>query len=488
MRLPNFSLALAASLVCALLGAASHGAAQTPRAATDRPNIVVIFTDDQGYGDVGVYGHPTIRTPNLDRMAAEGLKFTQFYSSAPVCTPSRAGLLTGRLPVRSGMVGAAGGVLHPFSSGGLPASEVTMAEALKERGYATGMVGKWHLGHLPEYLPTRNGFDSWLGIPYSNDMDRVTGADYNADIRNPDLPIGAYQVPLMRGERIVERPADQTTITRRYTEEAVQFIRNNRERPFFLYLAHAMPHLPLFASDAFRGKSPRGLYGDVMEELDWSVGQVLQTLRELDLDERTLVVFTSDNGPWTVFGLGGGSAGPLRGGKGGTWEGGMRVPGIAWWPGTIAPGRTTTALASNLDVFPTAIELAGGTMPGDREIDGVSLVPLLRGRAEQARDVVHYYQGSQLYALRKGPWKIHFTVPGGQGAAATGATPPRVPQLYHLDHDPSEQFDVAAAHPEVVAELQREAERHRATVKPVTDQLARPRIPTTLEEARTSAR
>jgi arylsulfatase A-like enzyme len=392
--------------------------------------------------------------------------------------------MTGRLPVRSGMAGAAGGVLHPFSSGGLPQSEITIAEALKERGYATGMVGKWHLGHLPQFLPTRNGFDSWLGIPYSNDMDRVGGGDYTADIRNPELPIERYQVPLMRDERIVERPADQTTITRRYTEEAVQFIRSNRERPFFLYLAHAMPHLPLFASDSFRGKSPRGLYGDVMEELDWSVGQVLQALRELDLDERTLVVFTSDNGPWTIFGLGGGSAGLLRGGKGSTWEGGVRVPGIAWWPGTIAPGRVTTALASNLDLFPTAMEISGGAIPRDREIDGVSLMPVLRGQREQVRELLPYYQGSQLVAIRKGPWKVHFTVPAAQGAAPAGATPPKVPQLYNLDQDPSEQLDEAARHPEIVADLQREAERHRATVKPGPSQLELPRVPTTLEQGR----
>jgi arylsulfatase A len=484
MRPPTISRLTVLLLACAALTGPGEGGAQQPaRGRANRPNVIVIFTDDQGYGDLGAYGHPTIRTPNLDRMAAEGLKFTQFYASAPVCTPSRAGLMTGRLPVRSGMAGGAGGVLHPFSSGGLPQSEITIAEALKAQGYATGMVGKWHLGHLPQYLPTRNGFDSWLGIPYSNDMDRVGGAaEYVADIRNPDLPIERYQVPLMRDEQIIERPADQNTITRRYTQEAVRFIRTNRGRPFFLYLAHAMPHLPLFASDAFRGKSPRGLYGDVIEELDWSVGQVLQTLRELDLDERTLVIFTSDNGPWTIFGLGGGSAGLLRGGKGSTWEGGVRVPAIAWWPGTIAPRRVTTALASNMDVFPTAMELTGGTMPRDREIDGVSLMPVLRGQREQVREVLYYYQGSQLYAIRKGPWKAHLTVPAGQGAASAGATPPKVPQLYDLDADPSEQFDVAAQHPEVIAELQREAERHRATVKSVPSQLDLPRIPTTLEQ------
>lgn len=476
-----FSLLLAcAGWAVAYPGSAQEGGAGRP----DRPNVVVIFTDDQGYGDVGAYGHPTIRTPNLDRMVAEGLKFTQFYASAPVCTPSRAGLLTGRYAVRSGMTDSTGGVLHPTSPGGLPQSEVTLAEALRGRGYATAAIGKWHLGHLPQHLPQHHGFDSYFGIPYSNDMDLATGRPWQVEIRNPALPFEAYQVPLMRNDKIVERPADQRTLTRRYTEEAVRFIREHRQRPFFLYLAHSMPHLPLFASEAFRGRSPRGLYGDVIEETDWSVGQVLQTLRDLDLDERTLVIFTSDNGPWVVFGLGGGSAGPLRDGKGTTWEGGVRVPGIAWWPGTIAPLRTTTALATNLDIFPTAVELAGGTMPRDREIDGTSLVPLLRGEREQVREVVHYYQGSNLFAIRKGPWKAHFAIRGQQPAAAgAGAARLTVLQLYNLEHDPAEAFEVAAQHPEVVADLQREAERHRATVKPVRSQLTLPRIPSTLQQS-----
>src|SRR5690606_21781151 len=264
------------------------GLAVAPAAAQDRPpNVIVIFTDDLGYGDLGVYGHPTIRTPRLDRMAAEGMKFTQFYAAASVCTPSRAGLLTGRLPVRSGMASDQRRVLFPDSRLGLPPEEVTLAEALRERGYATAAIGKWHLGHLPEFLPTSHGFDRYFGIPYSNDMDRVGGPPGQEAFREPKIEY--WNVPLMRDTESIERPANQHTITRRYTEEALRFIRENQEQPFFLYLAHSLPHVPLFVSEGFEGVSPRGLYGDVVEEIDWSVGAVLDGLREMGLQERTLV-------------------------------------------------------------------------------------------------------------------------------------------------------------------------------------------------------
>ncbi|MBN1909133.1 MAG: sulfatase, partial [Pirellulales bacterium] len=263
-----------------------------------RPNVVIFFADDLGYGDLGCYGHPTISTPNLDRMAAEGQRWTQFYVAASMCTPSRAGLLTGRLPIRSGMCSLKRHVLYPNSAGGLPADEITLAEALKDAGYTTGMVGKWHLGHLPKYLPTTQGFDSFFGLPYSNDMRPTT---------------------LMRGTEVIENPADQNTLTKRYTKEAIQFIEKNRDKPFFLYFAHTFPHTPLHRSEKFADRSRRGLFGDVVEELDDSVGQVLDTLRRLGLDKRTLVVFTSDNGPWLPRKLDGGSAGLLRGGKGSTW-------------------------------------------------------------------------------------------------------------------------------------------------------------------------
>ncbi|MCX8037656.1 MAG: sulfatase [Candidatus Sumerlaeia bacterium] len=411
------------------------------------PNLVIIFADDLGYGDLGCYGHPTIRTPNLDRMAAEGMKLTQFYSAAPVCTPSRAALLTGRLPIRNGMAARNPRVLMPKSSGGLPAEEITIAQALKTKGYATCCIGKWHLGHLPQYLPTRRGFDSYFGIPYSNDM---------------------KPTPLMRDEETIEEPAEQATLTRRYTDAALKFIRQNKDKPFFLYFAHTFPHTPLFASESFKGKSPRGLYGDVVEELDWSVGQVLATLRELKLAENTLVLFTSDNGPWLIRRLQGGSAGLLREGKGSTWEGGMREPCIAWWPGKIQANTVSHELASTMDFFNTALELAGVPVPTDRQIDGVSLAPILFGTGPGRRTMMFFYRDDELYAVRKGPWKLHLITEAGYNDKPVKHDPPL---LFHLEHDPSEQWDVAKENPEVVADLLREVEKHRAGVKPVPCQL-----------------
>jgi arylsulfatase A-like enzyme len=440
-----------------------------PSDADDQPNLVIIFADDLGYGDVGVYGHPTIHTPHLDRMAAQGMRFTQFYTAASVCTPSRAALLTGRLPVRSGMASDGRRVLFPDSKLGLPSDEITLAEVLKEQGYATAAIGKWHLGHLPPYLPTRHGFDLYYGIPYSNDMDRVVGGEWQEVFWEPKVEY--WNVPLMRGEEIIERPADQRTITKRYTEEAVRFIRTHKDEPFFVYLAHSMPHVPLFRSDAFAGASRRGLYGDVIEEIDWSVGQVLDALREEGLAERTLVFFTSDNGPWLVFDTHGGSAGLLHGGKGMTWEGGMRVPGLAWWPGTIAPNSVNAAVTSTMDLFPTALAMTGRALPGDRAIDGRDLLPMLTGASpEPVRDVYFYYRGATLYAARKGPWKAHFItewayLPDNQ---RTEHDPPR---LFHLERDPSEQYDVAAEHPEVIADILNEVERHRADLEPGPSQL-----------------
>ena len=288
-------------------------ACQAP-SETIRPNLVVIFCDDLGYGDLGTFGHPTIRTPNLDRMAQEGQKWTHFYAAASVCTPSRAALLTGRLPVRNGMMSPKSRVLFPDSASGIPENEVTLAEALRAQGYATGCVGKWHLGHLPQYLPTNNGFDSYFGIPYSNDMDQTRKGSTRDLVKTARIEY--WNVPLLRDREVVERPADQRTITKRYSEEAVRFIRENRERPFFLYLAHSLPHVPLFASEEFLGTSKRGLYGDVVEEIDHGVGQIMQTLTDLGIAERSLVVFTSDNGPWLPYKEHGGSAGLLREGKG----------------------------------------------------------------------------------------------------------------------------------------------------------------------------
>lgn len=442
------------------------------------PNFIVIFTDDQGYGDLGSFGHPTIRTPSLDRMAAEGQRWTSFYVADSVCTPSRAGLLTGRLPVRSGMTNddAVGRrVLFPDSAGGLPAAELTIAEVLKPRGYATAAIGKWHLGHLPQYLPTTQGFDSYYGIPYSNDMD-WTGGSLPAEKRRRrmmDPRIEDWNVPLMRNQDVIERPADQTTLARRYTDEAIAFIKANRDRPFFLYLAHSKPHVPLFRSKEFEGKSLRGLYGDVIEEIDWNAGRVLETLRELELDRDTLVVFTSDNGPWASYDEEGGSAGLLRGAKGGTFEGGMRVPAIFWWPGTIR-SAVVTDIGSTLDLLPTFAKLAGVESPTDRVLDGYDLGPVLRGSARSPRQTMFYYRGTTLYALRHGPFKAHFVTKSEYGSDPAVAHQP--PLLYNLDQDPSEKFDVANKHADVIAEIQRIADEHKKTVKPVESQL-RQRLP-----------
>lgn len=441
-------------------------------AKSEAPNIVVIFCDDLGYGDLSCFGHPTIKTPNLDRMAAEGVRLTQFYSASPVCTPSRAALMTGRLPIRSGMCSDKRRVLFPNSGGGIPASEVTLAEGLKKQGYATACVGKWHLGHLPQFLPTSNGFDSYFGIPYSNDMDRVNDAPRGkASFWDPKVEY--WNVPLMRDLEIVERPAEQTTITRRYAEEAVSFIQQNKDEKFFLYLPHSLPHVPLFRSKEFEGKSLRGLYGDVIEEIDWSVGQVLQTLRDLKLDDNTIVWFTSDNGPWLTFNDHGGTAGLLREGKGTTWDGGMREPSICWWPGTIPAGQVSAELGTTMDIYSTSLALAGADLEKERIVDGYDLTESLKGKTKSPREIVYYYRGTRLMALRKGPWKAHFaTQESYTGNNKRIEHDP--PVLYNLEVDPSEKWDVAEQHPDIIAEIKAAADAHKETVVAVPSQLEIP--------------
>ena len=459
-------------LLVSFLAACAPDAQESSDAPFDRPpNFVIVFADDLGWGDLGSYGAPVIRTPHLDRMAAEGQRWTNFYVTASVCSPSRAGLLTGRLGVRSGLYGDRSRVLFPDFVGGIQDEEITLAEALRDLGYATGMFGKWHLGDGPRYLPTRHGFDHWFGIPYSNDMmATLPREERRAAFLDPKIEY--WDVPLIRSERdeageivteTLEQPADQTTITKRYAEEAVDFIRAHRDEPFFVYVPHSMPHVPLFRAPEFEGHSDAGLYGDVIEEIDWSVGRILDTLEEEGIAGNTVVFFSSDNGPWTAFRTQGGLAGPLREGKGMTWEGGMRVPGLFWWPGRIAPDVVTSEIGSASDLFATFLGLAGGAVPDDRPMDSLDLAPVLRGTGEGPREEVPFYRGSELYAYRVGNFKAHFTTQGAYGLAGE-RTEHDPPLLYDLALDPGEQWDVAADRPDVLADVTSRALQHRAGV------------------------
>lgn len=431
-----------------------------------RPNVIVILADDLGAGDLGCYGHPRFRTPHLDRMATEGVRLTQFNTPSPFCAPTRAALLTGRYPFRCGLTA------NPAPDGGptadavaLPAGEVTLAELLKQAGYATGMVGKWHLGHKePASLPTRRGFDEYLGVLYSNDM---------------------RPVQLVDGEKPVEYPLVQATLTGRYTERALSFVERHKDRPFFLYLAHAMPHKPLACSELFYKKSGAGLYGDVLAELDDGVGRVLAKIKDLGLDERTLVIFTSDNGPWY-----GGSTGGLRGMKGTSWEGGYRVPCIVRWPGRLPTGAVRNDLAVTMDLFATALAAAGVEPPTARTIDGKDLLPVLNGTAKSPHQVVFGHQGPRLATVRDGRWKLHMlpardrkdSTPTGRWVDPRGpdgvtilapyeqhqpadypglrtGDETRALSLFDLAADPGEQRDVAREHPEVVARLKSHHDR-----------------------------
>lgn len=455
-------------LLCPGLAALIPTSSFAAEAPTDRPNVVVVFCDDLGYGDLSCFGHPTIQTPHLDRMAAEGQKWTQFYVAACVCTPSRAALQTGRYPIRNGMCSDTRRVLFPDSARGLPKSEVTIGSMLQKAGYETHAIGKWHLGHLPEYLPTNHGYDTYFGIPYSNDMDAIKDAPKGrARFQNPKSEY--FNVPLMRGTEIVERPADQTTITKRFTEEAVSKIKASADKPFFIYLAHNLPHVPLFASDDFLGTSRRGLYGDVIEEIDWSVGQIMDTLESTGKANNTMVVFTSDNGPWKVFKAQGGSAGLLRDGKGSTWEGGMREPTIFWWPGKIK-SKVVMELGSTLDLLPTIASISGASLPTDRVLDGVDLSGTLFDNQPSLRKQMFYYHGEQLFAVRSGQFKAHFqTKTSYVGQKKAELHDP--PLLFNLDVDPSEEVNVAQNHPEVVQQLTELKAAHESGVEHVESQL-----------------
>lgn len=424
------------------------------------PNIILLFADDLGYGDIGAYGHPTIETPNLDQLAAEGVKLTQFYVAASICTPSRAGLLTGRLPIRTGMCGGRS-VYFPDTEGGLPQEEITIAEVLKSQGYATACVGKWHLGHKPEFLPPNQGFDYYFGIPYSNDMSPVTNEWEGAQKFPP--------TPLIEGLETIEQEPDQSQLTRRYTEKAIDFISKNKENPFFLYLPYTFPHVPLFASDDFKGKSKRGLYGDVVQEIDWSVGQVMQTIREQGLADNTFVFFTSDNGPWLVMNEEGGSAGLLREGKGSTWEGGMREPAIAWYPGKVPAGTVATGLATSLDLLPTLAGLAGAEIPSDRTLDGTDIMQVLTNENDRVRDEVFFYRGQRLFAIRKGPWKAHFVTIEQPYSPQQQITELEVPLLFNLETDPSEKYNLASQHAEVLEQIAEVRKKHEDNLGPLVE-------------------
>lgn len=424
------------------------------------PNIVLLFADDLGYGDLSTYGHPTIVTPNLDQLASEGVKLTQFYVAASICTPSRAGLLTGRLPIRTGMSGGRS-VYFPDTEGGLPQEEITIAEVLKSEGYATACVGKWHLGHKPEFLPPNQGFDYYFGIPYSNDMSPTTN-DWEGAQKFPPTP-------LIEGTEVIEEEPDQSQLTRRYTEKAIDFINQNSDQPFFLYLPYTFPHVPLFASEEFEGSSKRGLYGDVVQEIDWSVGQIMQVLEDQGLAENTFVFFTSDNGPWLVMDEEGGSAGLLREGKGSTWEGGMREPAIARFPGKIPAGTVATGIATSLDLLPTLAALADAEVPNDRTMDGSDIMQVLTKEDDEVRDEVFFYRGQKLYAIRKGPWKAHYITVEQPYGPAREVTEHETPLLYNVETDPSEKYNLADQHPEILKEIAGVKKEHEDELGPIVE-------------------
>lgn len=435
----------------------------TAHVATNAPNIVIVYADDLGYGDLGCFGAKPWQTPHLDRLASQGVRFTDFYVAQPVCSASRAALLTGCYPNRVGIAGALG----PNAKIGLSDREATLAMIAKAKGYATGCVGKWHLGHRPEFLPTRRGFDSYLGLPYSNDMWP----------KHPEAKDGTYPtLPLIDGENAIipaVTPADQATLTGRYTERALSFIEANKAKPFFLYVAHSMPHVPLFAGEAFRGKSKAGTYGDVIQEIDASVGRILDTLKKHDLEKNTLVIFASDNGPWLSYGNHAGSAGPLREGKGTVWDGGVRVPAVAQWPGVIPAGSTCREPIMTIDLLPTITAWIKGDLPKER-IDGLDCRTLFTDPAHAKsphESFAFYYQDNQLQAVRSGRWKVMLPhtyrtmqgQPPGKDGVPGKYRPVKIetPELYDLTADIGETTNLAQAHPDELKRLLAIADGYR---------------------------
>ncbi len=410
------------------------------------PNIVFIFVDDLGYGDLSCFSATGIKTPSIDRLATEGIKFTDFYSASPVCSPSRAALLTGRYPQRMGI----NGVFFPESWTGMPQNEITIAELLQQKKYTSGIIGKWHLGHRTKFLPLQQGFDTYFGIPYSNDMRSVV---------------------YMRDNEVVDFFVDQQLTTKIYTQEALDFIESNQEKPFFLYVAHNMPHVPIYASDDFLSTSEKGLYGDVIQELDWSVEEILKKLESLQLLEDTLVIFSSDNGPWLVMEDHGGSAGVLREGKQFTFEGGMRVPTVAMWKGTIAPNTVYKDLATQMDWFPTFARLLEIPLPNDRPIDGKDLSQVLLGQGKRQGDDFLFFNGQRLQGYRKGKWKIKMPFKGTQGSPWQSAVAAHDTLLFDLESDPGETKNLYSKNKKMALDLFKKMEAERESLGPLPPSL-----------------
>ena len=447
------------SSLVAVLGANLGLLAQVAGTESKSPNIVVIFMDDMAYADIGPFGSKSYPTPNLDRMAREGRKFSDFYVTQAVCSASRAGLLTGCYNVRVGIFGALG----PKSNHGLHKNEVTLAELCKQKGYTTAIYGKWHLGHHKPFLPMQHGFDDYFGLPYSNDM-----WPYHPGVLH--LPMQERlkrwpHLPLIYKNKVINPQVsgkDQEQLTTQYTEHAIKFIETNKTKPFFLYVPHSMVHVPLYVSEKFKGKSKSGLFGDVMMEVDWSVGQILDTLRKNELDKNTLVIFTSDNGPWLSYGDHAGSAGPLREGKGTMFEGGCRESTLMWWPGTVPSNSNCSTPAMTIDILPTVAELIGANLP-DHKIDGKSILNLVTGKNDKSpQEAYYFYYGQQLQAMRMGKWKLHFPhnyrtmngKPGGTGGIPTKYSQAKIElSLFNLHQDIGETTDVKANYPKILAKM-----------------------------------